>query len=682
MSERRREVRLIWSTICRALCVLAASSGAASALSPIDLDSRHGEYRVGERLEVLEDPEGRLTIDAVASPPISASFAGGTSDVPNYGLTKSAYWVRFELRRQAGAGAEWRLEVAWPVADRIDVYLPDGAGGFVEIRGGEQRPFTSWDVPYRNPTFRIRLPDDSARTVYMRFSGEDTMLLPITLWSAAAFAEKRRGEASLYGFYYGVLAVLIIYNLVLLCTLRDRTYLYYVLLVAAWALYHASLNGFATQYLWPASPTIARWSIHIAAMLAFTFAGLFARSFLMTVVHAPVLDRWLLVLTTAGATFVLWPLFGSVRSFVVVGGVTGLTSAALMVVSGVRCWLAGYRPARYYVLTWTVGIAALFVWGLRGYGFLPSNIVTDRAFEMVVLSTAITLSLGLADRINVLRAGLEASVREKGALLDALQELNRDLERRIDERTATLARRSEELAEKTGQLEIANRHKSAFVAHMSHELRTPLNAIIGFSELLRARMFGELNQKQQEYVDDILDSGRHLLALINDVLDLSKVEAGRMELELAPLDLPEVIDGALTLVRERAHKQGIALRRELDADVGEMLGDERKIKQVLVNLLSNAVKFTPSGGTVWVRATRHNGAFEIAVQDTGIGIAPEDQQAIFEEFTQGSGESRTGEGTGLGLSLARRLVELHGGRISVASRVGEGATFTFTVPVG
>ncbi|MGH7322812.1 MAG: ATP-binding protein [Candidatus Rokuibacteriota bacterium] len=244
------------------------------------------------------------------------------------------------------------------------------------------------------------------------------------------------------------------------------------------------------------------------------------------------------------------------------------------------------------------------------------------------------------------------------------------------------ARLFREIEEKSRQLEVADRHKSEFLANMSHELRTPLNAIIGFSEVLLERMFGELNDKQAEYLDDIFSSGRHLLSLINDILDLSKIEAGRMELELATFDLPVAIDNALTLVRERATRQGITLERRLDGRLGDVRGDERKVKQILLNLLSNAVKFTPEGGRVSVSAVRANGAVEIAVSDTGIGIAPEHQEAIFEEFRQvGSHYAQKREGTGLGLTLTRKFVELHGGRIWVASEVGKGSTFTFTLPV-
>jgi signal transduction histidine kinase len=243
------------------------------------------------------------------------------------------------------------------------------------------------------------------------------------------------------------------------------------------------------------------------------------------------------------------------------------------------------------------------------------------------------------------------------------------------------ARLFREIEDKSRQIEAANRHKSEFLANMSHELRTPLNAIIGFSEVLGERMFGELNEKQAEYTEDILSSGRHLLSLINEILDLSKVEAGRMELEVATFDLPLAIDNARTFVRERATRHGINLDVTVDERLGDFVGDERKIKQILLNLLSNAVKFTPEGGRIGINARQADGSVEISVSDTGIGISPEDQAKIFEEFRQVGGDyTHKREGTGLGLTLAKKFVELHGGKIWVESEVGKGSTFSFTLP--
>jgi signal transduction histidine kinase len=240
---------------------------------------------------------------------------------------------------------------------------------------------------------------------------------------------------------------------------------------------------------------------------------------------------------------------------------------------------------------------------------------------------------------------------------------------------------NDELGRLYRELETASRHKSEFLANMSHELRTPLNAVIGFSDVLSEQMFGELNTKQLEYIDDIRSSGRHLLALINDILDLSKVEAGKMQLELSEFSLQQAIESGITMVRERAARQGVELTSDVGVEDDVIEGDERKIKQVLFNLLSNAVKFTPAGGEVAVRARVDSGNVAISVRDTGVGIAKQDQERIFEAFQQAeSGPDRAHEGTGLGLGLARRFVELHGGTITVESELGNGSTFTVRLP--
>jgi signal transduction histidine kinase len=242
-------------------------------------------------------------------------------------------------------------------------------------------------------------------------------------------------------------------------------------------------------------------------------------------------------------------------------------------------------------------------------------------------------------------------------------------------------RMNDELKRLYSALEATSRHKSEFLASMSHELRTPLNAIIGFSQVLRAEMFGPVNEKQAEYLDDIVSSGNHLLSLINDVLDLSKVEAGQVELELRPFSLREALERGVVMVRERATEDGVQIELAAGPEVDVVEGDERRIKQVIFNLLSNAVKFTPTGGAVDVSALRVNGEIRVCVADTGPGIAPGDRERIFDEFQQAEAGAELGEGTGLGLALSKRLVELHGGRIWLESEVGKGSTFVFTMPV-
>jgi signal transduction histidine kinase len=245
---------------------------------------------------------------------------------------------------------------------------------------------------------------------------------------------------------------------------------------------------------------------------------------------------------------------------------------------------------------------------------------------------------------------------------------------------ANVNRMNDELRRLYTELEETSRHKSEFLASMSHELRTPLNAIIGFSEVLREEMFGQVNEKQAEYLDDIISSGNHLLSLINDVLDLSKVEAGQVELEVGPFSLREALERGVVMVREQATEEGVQVELSAGPEVDVVEGDERRIKQIIFNLLSNAVKFTPTGGEVDVSAIRVNGEVRVSVADTGPGIAPGDHERVFEEFQQTDAGLEQHEGTGLGLALSKRLVELHGGRIWLESELGKGSTFVFTLP--
>jgi len=245
-----------------------------------------------------------------------------------------------------------------------------------------------------------------------------------------------------------------------------------------------------------------------------------------------------------------------------------------------------------------------------------------------------------------------------------------------------LMRNQHELMQKSLELEGNSREKSRLLASMSHELRTPLNAIIGFSELMVDGVIGEINPEQGQCLNDILSSGHHLLDLINDILDMSKVEAGRMEVTITELDLGVVVNEAVKVVRPLVQKDMLELSVILEAGMPPVLADGNRVKQVLLNLLSNAIKFTPAGGAITVRTRRDAGVVRVSVEDTGCGIRKRDQEQIFKAYTQTDTlPGKKLEGTGLGLKLCRQFVELMGGGIGVSSRLHRGSVFTFTLPL-
>lgn len=314
-----------------------------------------------------------------------------------------------------------------------------------------------------------------------------------------------------------------------------------------------------------------------------------------------------------------------------------------------------------------LGVSSVLLALLFGYAISWSIITPVREMQQRMQEIAAGDFSKHVDCVN--RDELGALAGNVNSMNDRLGQLYRQLESQ-----------RQEIEAKNERLEVVSRHKSEFLSNMSHELRTPLNAIIGFAETLNDGLFGALNDKQAEYARDIHAAGQHLLSLINDILDLSKVEAGRMELLVESFHLPAAIDNAVILVHERANRQGVALEVRVDVRLNSFSGDERKFKQVLLNLLANAIKFSPAGGQVTLDAKAIRGGVQVSISDTGIGIAPEHQQKIFEAFEQaGASDALQREGTGLGLALARRFVKMHAGEISVNSELGRGAIFTFTM---
>ena len=338
----------------------------------------------------------------------------------------------------------------------------------------------------------------------------------------------------------------------------------------------------------------------------------------------------------------------------------------------------------------TFTVCAVFLIA-SGHGVTLSRVAAmepSRFPHALVESIELAMSIVVVAALAKIRRAAKHASEDKQRLERRVEERSTRLEEANQQLRAEIAVRKqieESLQQARVEAEAADDAKSNFLAKMSHELRTPLNAIIGFSQVLKERYFGGLTEKQAEYVEDIMESGDHLLALLNDVLDLSKIEAGKMELRVAPVGIAQFVENCVILIRDKCAKHGIHLDVQVKEDVArvELIADERRLKQVMLNLLSNASKFTPDGGTICATAEKDNEEVVITVSDTGIGVAQEDQERIFTPFSQiSSSSANETTGCGIGLSISKEIVKMHGGRIWVSSEgTGKGSTFSFAVPI-
>jgi signal transduction histidine kinase len=600
-------------------------------------------------------------------------------------------WTSQKAHRFVAGGEPWRLwarfEIPAPSATRR-YFIMTGPWESVEyffVRDGAvvDHQWAGTLVPWSRRTTRVTMvppflagfvsidvPAGAGTTVFARLATGDRFDsvggLRFSLWDEARVRDEERDDRLVQGAFLGVLLVLIAYNLALYALDgREASHLYYVVALLCIAGGWMSLSGLGNELLWPDHPEWSHYAGWVFAPLGMYAFLHFTRRHLDMRRMLPRVDTQMR--GVALLILVLPPI---------------LVAVGLAVSNDLRV-VANNLPPPTIVVPLAGGFVILWACGIALRRRLPGALLFAIAMGCAVTGALVTfLSLPLLTTGSVPPAFMYA--HELGAaLMGTLLSIGMGF--RLRDLRAELAAKQIEQARISGerhQLELANKHKSEFLANMSHELRTPLNAIIGFSDVMLSGMTGPMPEKQKEFTGDIRDSGKHLLGLINDILDLSKIEAGRMELEVAPFDMRVAMDNAMTLVRTRADRHGIRLESEIAPEIADYEGDERKFKQIMLNLLTNAVKFTPEGGSVTMSAGRLDGSYVFSVKDTGVGIAPDDHEKIFEEFRQvGTDSARKAEGTGLGLTLTRKLVELHGGRIRVESEPGKGSTFTFNLPI-
>ncbi len=635
------------------------------------LNDTADKVTLGKRVLYLEDPQHAYTIEQVQQATPALPWQRPRASTPNFGFSKSAYWLSFTVLNQHPE-TDWRLQIDYPLLDDIALYVRAYNGEMQTFVAGDSRPFSQRLIRDRMPTFPVVLNHQMPYTFYLRISSRDTVIAPLNLFTVPLHEKHLRDENVLFGMYFGAITIILIYNLMMGVMLRDRGHFIYCTLITSYVVMEMSLNGTGNLYLWGDYPEFAKRIRPFMLGVVTTSTILLAMSFLSI--------KHMRIFKLDTAPFIM--AFGAVGS---VGAILlpftyaiNLSMLGIMLSSpsvyyvGIRSWYQGNRIAKYFVLGWSGLIIGGAMNILRAYDILPVNFFTNYGGQIGSVLTLLLLNLGLADKLRALQLQRDRAQRQ---IIVEQEEANRLLEQRVQERTAALQ-------QKTHEAEQAARAKSDFLANMSHEIRTPMNGVIGMTELLDGT---PLSGEQHQYVRTIRNSGNALLRIINDILDYSKIEAGKLDIEHIQFDVDELVDDSIALFAPKTQEKGVALLIDRYPDVpGVMQGDPTRIRQILINLLSNAFKFTDKGTVTLRYCTEMNGEqamLRIEVCDSGIGISDAQQQRLFQSFAQAdSSTTRRYGGTGLGLAICKRLTELMGGSIGIRSQAGEGSSFWFTVP--
>ncbi|QFT23875.1 Autoinducer 2 sensor kinase/phosphatase LuxQ [Pseudomonas sp. THAF187a] len=641
------------------LLALVMSLVFSSLVGAVTFDEQVRALPLGQSMYVFEDVRGDASIDDVSSQAVQGSFRLHDKPVLNAGYSRSVFWLRLDLQylpRQEQGARSWLLELAYPPLDHLELYLPDDSGSFtLAQRTGDALPFDSRQIRQNNYLFELSLEPGQTKRIYLRLESQGSIQAPLTLWSPNAYLEEQPGRIYVLGIIYGVLLVMLVYNLFIFLSVRDTSYLYYILYIASFGLYQISVNGAGIEYFWPDSPWWANAATPFLIGSAALFGCQFARSFLHTAEHSPWVDRLLLVLMACGAAVMILALCISYATALRLATYLALLFTVVIFAAGILAWLRGMRVARYFIFAWTAFLVGGIVNTLMVLGHVPNVFLTMYASQIGSALEVGLLSLALADRINAMKEERTRILQEAGRKLEAL---------------------NQELAD-------SNRFKDEFLATVTHELRTPMNGVIGSLELMQTvKMDVELEQYQKTAAA----SARDMMRMVNDILALTELQAGKLYPRRDAFSLRGLLDGLCAQYAPRAEDKGLSFTLELDDSLPDTLeGDAAKLAQALGYLLDNAIKFTSEGGvTLEVGRAGSIGSnlpLSVVVSDSGIGFAHVEGD-LYQRFHQLDGSmTRKYGGLGIGLAICRHLVDLLGGSLSHESQPGVGSRFRLNVPL-
>lgn len=687
---KRKSLAVLGYLILASLIVLGATSPtlAIDNLTPgsqphithnqlplISVSPDNESLLIGPQVEIFEDKQGSLEISDVLSPKYQAEFRRTKVDVPSFGFTSSAYWIRFTINNNHDQANEWILVADYAPLDSVELFDEEqfraahtnsNLGNSAPKRSGDSVKFSERDLSDRSPAFHLTFEANTTRTYYMRIQSSSSIQIPLYLWSTKAFIDRRGNELLSWGIYLGALLIAAIYNFFLFLSVKDRVYIYYVLYVVSIVSFQFSVNGLASQHLWPETPILTNYLLLFFLNSVGVFAAFFSKTFLRMETNTPFLNKVLNALLACLYANAVVVLFASYYLSLIMSIAVFLAGTLILISAGTQAWYVGYKPARIYLIAWITVLVGAFVYALKTLGIVPNTVLTEYAVTIGSATEIILLSIALGDRVNTEKEEKNKARKQLIHFQKQLMKANED---------------ALEVSQQSDQL------KREFLATMSHELRTPMNGIIGNCQLLEENL---ICNESQEILQSLNDSANQMMGLVNKVLNFSQLIEGKITIDQSVLHTDSIAAYIKETFSGISQSKGINFTVSVDPEVsGYYLGDKQKIQHVLHDLTENAIKFTNHGSaqvTVQLANTDHLNENQkqimFRVKDTGVGINKKNLDMIFNMFTQGDGSfKRSYGGLGLGLAVVKKYVELLDGHISVESDIGAGTEFTLTLPL-